>query len=1069
MRPRVLSVPLLAASLLVGGLAATPAAAQAAAVTLEQGSTPDTRPFPDDVFTVADPAQATGRRVALPTAGCEAAGTCADLEVLNSLDGFDVRPRVSLPFTAPVDLASITPANVRIETAGGGSTGLTQLVQDPVTGHVSGLPVDQLAPGQRHTLVVSAGIRAADGSAVAVPGGTLRATFTTLTTTSVLDRARAALDDGSAYAQAGIPADARGLTFDTADSGGRSVFRVTPGTVDTRVERLDQTRVGSAPTPGPAVVNAAKTYSFYGFGSLQSPQFLDDRVRVPQVPTTRTPPAQRAARLGVAMVAPAPGASCLRPVVFGHGFGGSKFDLFAAADTLGESGLAVFATDVVGHGSGPDSRYRVTSATGTVTTGRTFGRGRDLDGSGTIDGTEGVMAPGSISTRDALIQTAIDNMALVRALGRGVDVDGNGTTDTCTGPGAVAYYGQSFGGIYGTMLLGTDPAVTTGVPNVPGGPVTEVVRLGGFRPLLAGSLGELRNGGPGLGGFTESLPLRRDPRVADPEQGAVPLQEAVARSTWITRSGSPEAYAPRLARSAQFGAKKVIFQVAYGDGTVPNPTTAEILRAGDLYDRTWVYRNDRSSNAANNPHGFLTNLTLMAHFEGQEQIRRFIATDGVDERDPDTPGSPRWEPAVAKAGSQPTADYRLQLDCLHYPDPQTGLAQARTAPAQDCTDRSATVAADRVDPGSDVVVLPAPQRVLDTRTGTSPGRRTGVVTLDLRKVVTDAAADSAVLNVTVTGAQRRGFVVAFPSGAPTPGTSNVNVEAATAGSAATQANEAVVRLSQDRQVDLLVDTTANVVVDVVAYTTTRTVAGNGRLEALAPTRVLDTRTTGTPRRTGDVVLDLSGTPAAGATAAVLNVTAVSPDARGFVVAYPTGTARPETSNVNVEQGQTQANEVVARIGEGGRITLDVEGASAGLVVDLVGVVRAAPTGATPTGGYTPLRAPVRAADSRTGLGVPRGRVRGPVTLVLPSSVPAGATGVVLNVTATAGSAPGFVTVHPAGTARPDTSNVNFPAGLTQANEVLTRVGDGRSVVLDVGGSRDASAFLVADVVGYTTS
>ena len=40
--------------------------------------------------------------------------------------------------------------------------------------------------------------------------------------------------------------------------------------------------------------------------------------------------------------------------------------------------------------------------------------------------------------------------------------------------GAVTYYGQSFGGIYGTMLLGTDPRVRAGVANVPGGPVTEV-------------------------------------------------------------------------------------------------------------------------------------------------------------------------------------------------------------------------------------------------------------------------------------------------------------------------------------------------------------------------------------------------------------------------------------------------------------------------------------------------------------------------------------------------------------------------------------------------------------------
>ena len=62
-------VALLTPGLLVAGLG-TPSAAATPPVVLETGSTPDTRPFPDDAFTVADAAQLTGRRVALPTAGC---------------------------------------------------------------------------------------------------------------------------------------------------------------------------------------------------------------------------------------------------------------------------------------------------------------------------------------------------------------------------------------------------------------------------------------------------------------------------------------------------------------------------------------------------------------------------------------------------------------------------------------------------------------------------------------------------------------------------------------------------------------------------------------------------------------------------------------------------------------------------------------------------------------------------------------------------------------------------------------------------------------------------------------
>ncbi|MCW2606635.1 MAG: hypothetical protein JWO60_1328, partial [Frankiales bacterium] len=967
MRRPVLPAPLLAAALLAGGLAALPANAQtpSSTVVLESGGTPDTRPFPDDVFTVPDAAQATGLRVALPADGCEADGTCADLAVLNTLDGFDVRPRVALPFSGPVDLGSITGDSVHVDGPDGFRTSLTQLVQDPSTGDVSGYPVAYLRPATRYTLVVGSGIRDADGSAVApvcaggpCPPGTdlRRTTFTTMTTTSVLDRVRTALDDGSAYRAAGIADAARTLRFDTADSGTRSVFPTSD--TSTRIERRDQvladpSAAGAFTTT--AVPNTARSFAFYGFGSITSPQYLTPSVRIPTVPTTQTPAPTGSARLGVAMAAPAPVAgSCLKPVVFGHGFTRSKYDLFLAADTLGDSRLAVFATDVVGHGSGSGSTYRVTTAAGTVTTGTALGRGRDLDRDGTISDTEGVGTAGIVSSRDGLLQTVVDQMALVRALQQGVDVDGDGTVDTCTGPGAVAYYGQSFGGIYGTMLLGSDPSVRVGVPNVAGGPVPEVSRLGGFRPLLAASLGRLANGGPGLSGFTESLPLRRGAPVRDPLQGSLPIQEALARATWATRSGSPEAYAPRLARTGAFSSKEVLFQVAYGDGTVPNPTSGELLRAGDLYDRAWVYRNDRTADAASNPHGFLLNPFLPAHGQAQEQIRQLLASGGADVVDPDGDG-PVWE--NADRGS--ATDYRLQLDCLHYPDPQTGLGQVRTSPAADCSDASTSVVPARGDDALRLVTLPAATRVLDTRAA-GGSRVTGRVSVDLRGVVPDAAAQAAVLNVTVTGATGAGHVVVFPAGAPVPPTSNVNVQAAVPGrDAATQANEAVVRLSQDRRVDLDVATTAHVVVDVVGYLTTRTPGGSGRLEPVAAQRLLDTRTTSEPRRTGDVEVDLSGTPAATATAVVLNVTAASPLARGYVVAHATGTPEPATSNVNFERGRTQANEVVVAVGPGGKVTLGVAGGPTAVVVDLVGLVRPVPTAGgttsgTAVGGYAAL-------------------------------------------------------------------------------------------------------------------
>lgn len=1097
---RRLPVAFLATALLTGGIvAAVPAAAATGSVSLQSGSTPDTRPFPDDVFTVADSSQVTGRRVNLPTATCAATGQslCDDLVLINQLDGFDIRPRVTLPFTGIVDLTTVTPSTVHIDGPGGFTTGLVQITRDRISGTVSGYPDRYLAQDTQYRLVVGAGLKASDGTLV---GGTPRVTtFTTMTTTGALDKVRAALDSGSAYSDAKIAATDRTLRLQEANGGGRSVF---PASAVQSITETDQ--VAADPKAAGAftshqVTNSAKSFGYYGFGSIVSPQYVDSEAYIPHVPSTSTPAPLSSARIGVTVVSPAPSSTCIQPVIFGHGYGNTNFDLFRAADTLGTSNLAVFSLDALGHGYGPQSTWTVNTAA-TSTVGLTYGRGKDFDGDGKIGPTEGSTPSPRIqfsstgqflgvnpspktaaSLRDSLTQTAIDEMALVRALEKGVDIDGNGTIDTCTGPNMkVAYYGQSWGGMYGALLLSSDPHVQYGVLNVPGAPVTDIARLGNFRSLIAPVLQynkpNLLNGGPGLNGFTENIPLRRDPKQDGVVQGAVPLQEDLARIAWVGRTGSPDAYAPGLQPTAS---KNVIVQIAYGDGTVPNPANNDFLRAGNLYGKTWVYRADRSATPSANPHGFLTDISSPAHFEAQEQIRRFIASNGADERDPDG-SKPNWEPATSSpvvssdptaTTSAPTADYKTTLDCLHFPDPQTGSAQTRTSPATECADNSAHVTAVAAPPATRYVPLATAQRVVDSRngTGTSKGQKTGRFTVDLAQTIQDAAATSVVLNVTVLNATRNGYVSVFPEGAPIPPTSNVNVAAAIPGVRAnTQSNEVLSRLSQHRRVDVDVATTADVVIDVVGYMTPT--AGNGaeRVATVQPQRVLDTRETSTPLRSGEVVVDLSGTPAATATAAILNVTVTSPDARGFVVAFPTGSARPSTSNVNFEKGQTQANQVTVRVGSNGKVSLGIaDGVNTALVVDLVGTV--VPTSDTTGRDVTTLDQPRRLIDTRTGTGLPAGTKRGASTYTLPSDLPSGIVGVLLNVTSTGGTGPGLVTVYPAGISRPVTSNVNFVKGLDQANEVLTGVSSDHKVVFDVSGGGSPATQLVVDILGYLTA
>jgi hypothetical protein len=76
-------------------------------------------------------------------------------------------------------------------------------------------------------------------------------------------------------------------------------------------------------------------------------------------------------------------------------------------------------------------------------------------------------------------------------------------------------------------------------------------------------------------------------------------------------------------------------------------------------------------------------------------------------------------------------------------------------------------------------------------------------------------------------------------------------------------------------------------------------------------------------------------------------------------------------------------------------------------------------------------------------------------------VPAGAGAVSLNVTAVQGAGPGWVTVFPCGAARPLASNLNFVAGQTVPNAVLSKVGADGAVCLFA----SAATHLVVDVNG----
>lgn len=649
-----------------------PAAAHAAGVQPAYDvSAPAGAPFPSDRWTTPDWSNLTGLRVDLPKPDCTARPSdCADVDVLNSLDGFNLQPRISIPFTGAIDPTSVSSSNVfLVRLPDGAVTGIDQITWEPAASTLHVEPADVLRQATSYVLVVTTGVRAADGSPIGTAGAksswhgesvsslarahyvpipklAVASVFTTQSATPLLEQVRRQIDASS-------PAPA---SFLLGTNGERTVFPL--GSVTGIVFGR---QIGVAPLFSPSAV-AVPALSLYpgsvgtvAFGSYASPDYEDAARTIPPTGTrTGIPAVQGTNLLYFNLFLPAgPAPAAGWPVaLFGHGFGDNKNSSpVVVASSLARRGVATIAINVVGHGGGPLGTLTVNRSGGAPPVVLPAGgREIDQDGNGFFNGTEGVNAapPATlIASRDGLRQTVIDLMALVRAIQVGMDVDGNGSPDL--DPARISFAGQSFGGIYGTMFLAVEPDVAAGVPNVPGGSVIEIARLGGFRPLVTQSLG-LRV--PGLlnapGGFVENMPLRGLPPLVDSVPGASAIQEVLDNTEWASQSGNPVAFAEYLRSTPLPGvpAKSVLFQFARGDKTVPNPTTTAILRAGGLADRATLFRNDLAF-AANpatpkNPHTFLTSIGTpsVAAFAlaGQDQLAQFLASGGAVTIDPDGPG-----------------------------------------------------------------------------------------------------------------------------------------------------------------------------------------------------------------------------------------------------------------------------------------------------------------------------------------------------------------------------------------------------------------------------------------------
>ncbi|MER7889293.1 choice-of-anchor D domain-containing protein [Micromonospora sp. NPDC094482] len=122
------------------------------------------------------------------------------------------------------------------------------------------------------------------------------------------------------------------------------------------------------------------------------------------------------------------------------------------------------------------------------------------------------------------------------------------------------------------------------------------------------------------------------------------------------------------------------------------------------------------------------------------------------------------------------------------------------------------------------------------------------------------------------------------------------------------------------------------------------------------------------------------------------------------------------------------------------------------------------------GTYYPLT-PARIMDTRTGTGAPKAKVgtNGTVNLQVTGrgGVPSSGVGaVVLNVTVTEPTASSFLTVYPAGQAKPTASSLNFQRGWIRSNSVTVAVGAGGKVAIN---NLSGYTHVIVDVLGYYAS
>jgi hypothetical protein len=526
---------------------------------------PNTGPFPSDRFTVDDPSHNTGRRVNMPLPDCSVRlSDCEALDIINTLDGFNLQPRLSIPFDGEIDVKTVTSETVFLIRLGSTlrrdddgdhddddgdhrlrAIGINQVVWDVATTTLHVESDNLLDQHTRYALIVTTGIRDASHARIKAPDSfrafrqTVRgpykralleaihaarhlgvgedeiaaaSVFTTQSVTAVLEKIRDQI-------KAATPAPA---DFVIGLNGERTVFPLSEVTAITFNQQL---RVSGPLQPYSVLPSSLSLLNVIpgavgavAFGKYESPDYEIHAGPEPGAGGEFIPPVST--RSGTPLVqgtntiyfnlflpsGPKPPGGW--PVALhGTGADGSKHrDVWVVA-TLARQGIATIVVNAVSRGFGPNGTVRVDRTGGPSVTLPAGGRGSDQNGDGVIGSQEGQNATGPqtiIGNRDAQRQTVVDYMQLVRVIEVGMDVDGDGDEVPDLDPSRITYFGWSFGANWGTTFLAVEPKVLVGALYALGGPIFENARLS---PLS-------RSGGLGSALLNLSTSLLNSPGIS---------------------------------------------------------------------------------------------------------------------------------------------------------------------------------------------------------------------------------------------------------------------------------------------------------------------------------------------------------------------------------------------------------------------------------------------------------------------------------------------------------------------------------------------------------------------------